>query len=42
MNTAAEREGDEWVPNGRKQWTTNASYADFAQVFARTTPGEEG
>jgi acyl-CoA dehydrogenase len=42
MKTAAERDGDEWVPNGRKQWTTNAPYADFAQVFARTTPGEEG
>ncbi|ELY64980.1 acyl-CoA dehydrogenase 12 [Natrinema versiforme JCM 10478] len=38
---AAERDGDEWVLNGRKQWITNAPYADFVQLFARTTPQEE-
>jgi len=37
----AEREGDEWVIDGTKQWITNAPYADFIQVFARTTPQEE-
>jgi acyl-CoA dehydrogenase len=42
METTAERDGDEWVLDGRKQWITNAPYADFAQVFARTTPAEEG
>ncbi|WP_335998989.1 acyl-CoA dehydrogenase family protein [Halorientalis halophila] len=41
MSTHAERDGDEWVLNGRKQWITNAPYADFVQVFARTTPQEE-
>jgi acyl-CoA dehydrogenase len=41
MATRAEREGDEWVLNGTKQWITNAPYADFLQVFARTTPQEE-
>ena len=41
METRAEREGDEWVLNGTKQWITNAPYADFIQVFARTTPQEE-
>lgn len=41
METTAEKEGDEWVLNGRKQWITNAPYADFVQVFARTTPQEE-
>ncbi|ELY82426.1 acyl-CoA dehydrogenase family protein [Natrinema pallidum] len=39
--TAAEKDGDEWVLNGRKQWITNAPYADFVQLFARTTPQEE-
>jgi acyl-CoA dehydrogenase len=41
METTAERDGDKWVLNGRKQWITNAPYADFAQVFARTSPKEE-
>jgi acyl-CoA dehydrogenase len=41
MSTTAERDGDEWVLNGRKQWITNAPYADFVQVFARTSPIEE-
>lgn len=41
METTAERDGDEWVINGRKQWITNAPYADFIQLFARTTPQEE-
>lgn len=38
MKTSATREGDGWVLNGRKQWITNAPYADFVQVLARTTP----
>lgn len=41
MSTHAEKDGDEWVLNGTKQWITNAPYADFIQVFARTTPQEE-
>lgn len=41
METTAERDGDEWVINGTKQWITNGPYADFMQVFARTTPQEE-
>lgn len=41
MQTRAERDGDEWVLNGTKQWITNAPYADFLQVFARTTPQDE-
>ncbi|TKR25034.1 acyl-CoA dehydrogenase family protein [Natronomonas salsuginis] len=38
MSTTAEKDGDEWIINGNKQWITNAPYADFIQVFARTTP----
>jgi acyl-CoA dehydrogenase len=41
MDTTAEKDGDEWVLNGSKQWITNAPYADFVQVFARTSPIEE-
>ncbi len=41
MATTADRDGDEWVLDGRKQWITNAPYADFIQVFARTTPQDE-
>lgn len=41
MATTAEKEGDAWVLDGTKQWITNAPYADFVQVFARTTPQEE-
>ncbi|ELY40441.1 acyl-CoA dehydrogenase family protein [Natronorubrum tibetense] len=41
METTARKEGDEWVLDGRKQWITNAPYADFVQLFARTTPQEE-
>jgi acyl-CoA dehydrogenase len=41
MDTTAEKDGDEWVINGTKQWITNSPYADFIQVFARTTPQEE-
>jgi acyl-CoA dehydrogenase len=42
MATTAEREGDGWVVDGHKQWITNAPFADFVQVFARTSPAEEG
>jgi len=41
MDTTAERDGDEWVLDGTKYWITNAPYADFAMVFARTS-GEDG
>jgi len=41
MQMTAERDGDEWVLNGTKQWITNGPYADFAQVFARTSAQDE-
>lgn len=41
MATTAEKDGDEWVINGRKAWISNAPYADFAMVFARTS-GDDG
>src|SRR5437764_3953828 len=41
MRTRATREGDEWVIDGTKNWTTNLGIADFYVVFAVTDP-EEG
>ena len=38
METAARRDGDEWVLTGTKQWITNSPYADYAMVFALTDP----
>jgi acyl-CoA dehydrogenase len=38
MSTEAEKNGDEWIINGRKQWITNAAFCDFALVLARTKP----
>ena len=36
MITHAERDGDEWVINGTKNWITNLGVADFYVVFAKT------
>ncbi|MEM9074432.1 MAG: acyl-CoA dehydrogenase family protein [Myxococcota bacterium] len=38
LDTTAVREGDEWVINGRKWFTTAADGADFAIVMAVTNP----
>jgi alkylation response protein AidB-like acyl-CoA dehydrogenase len=36
MRSTAVRDGDEWVINGAKNWTSNAGIADFYVVFAVT------
>ena len=36
LRTKAERDGDSWVLNGQKTWTTLAQYADWIFVLART------
>lgn len=36
LRTTARREGDEWVLNGQKTWTTLAQYADWIFVLCRT------
>ena len=38
MITRAERDGDEWVVTGTKNWITNLGIADFYVVFAKTDP----
>jgi len=40
MDTTAERDGDEWVIDGTKQFITNANVAGSVLVKAVTAPGE--
>jgi acyl-CoA dehydrogenase len=37
ISTRARRDGDEWVLNGSKVYTTNGSWADYVVVAARTS-----
>jgi alkylation response protein AidB-like acyl-CoA dehydrogenase len=36
--TTAVRDGDQWVLNGQKVWTSGAQYSDYGAVIARTDP----
>lgn len=38
LQTRAERDGDEWVINGQKVWTTLAHLSDYGICIARTNP----
>ena len=38
LQSKAERDGDEWVINGQKVWTTLAHKSDYGLVVARTNP----
>jgi alkylation response protein AidB-like acyl-CoA dehydrogenase len=38
LSTKADLDGEEWVITGQKVWTTQAQYADYCFVLARTDP----
>lgn len=41
METQARLDGDDWVLDGSKMWTTNGAVADIIIVFAQTERGSE-
>ena len=41
LSTTAVRDGDEWVINGQKVWTSGAQYSDFGEIICRTNPEAE-
>ncbi|TNF36639.1 MAG: acyl-CoA dehydrogenase [Gammaproteobacteria bacterium] len=41
LKTTARKEGNEWVINGQKMWTSLAHHADWLWVAARTNPDPE-
>ena len=42
MRTTARRDGDAYVLNGAKAWTTHGGHADFYKVMARTSDDRNG
>jgi alkylation response protein AidB-like acyl-CoA dehydrogenase len=38
IQTKAVRDGDEWVVNGQKVWTSNAHFSDLGELVTRTSP----
>src|SRR5438045_9270167 len=38
LRTRAERDGDHWIINGQKIWTSGAHYSDYGILITRTDP----
>ena len=38
LQMRAEKDGEEWIINGQKVWTSGAHYSDVGEVIARTDP----
>jgi len=38
LHTRVTRDGDDWVVNGQKVWTSNAHFSQFAMLVARSNP----
>jgi alkylation response protein AidB-like acyl-CoA dehydrogenase len=38
LQTSAVRDGDDWIINGQKMWTSLAGYSDYIWLAARTDP----
>ncbi len=41
LRTSAVRDGDEWIINGQKIWTTGAQYCKWGMIVTRTDPNAE-
>ena len=41
LRTTARRDGDEYVVNGQKLWTSRAEHSDLMLLLARTTPRDQ-
>ncbi|MBX3596366.1 MAG: acyl-CoA/acyl-ACP dehydrogenase [Rhizobiaceae bacterium] len=41
IKTTARRDGDHYIINGQKVWTSRAEYSDLMLLLARTTPKEQ-
>jgi alkylation response protein AidB-like acyl-CoA dehydrogenase len=38
LQTRAVKDGDEWIVNGQKVWTSGAQYSDIGEIICRTDP----
>jgi len=41
LSMTAVKDGEEWVINGQKVWTSGAQYSDFGEIICRTNPDAE-